>query len=76
MTVAILAFNVVPLLFFVYSEILALGFDKNFIRTWEYYFDYSAAGFKSYTLGDYQVHFYTPNNNFLLFENIEFQYNS
>ena len=32
-----------------------MGFDEKFIRTWEYYFDYCAAGFKSYTLGDYQV---------------------
>ncbi|GJW52053.1 amorpha-4,11-diene synthase [Tanacetum coccineum] len=28
------------------SEILALGFNENFIRTWEYYFDYCAAGLK------------------------------
>ncbi|KAH7522037.1 hypothetical protein FEM48_Zijuj07G0095400 [Ziziphus jujuba var. spinosa] len=26
-----------------FCEILALGFDEKFIRTWEYYFDYSAA---------------------------------
>ncbi|XP_052292413.1 uncharacterized protein LOC102615557 isoform X2 [Citrus sinensis] len=37
------------------SEILALGFNEKFIRTWEYYFDYCAAGFKSRTLGNYQV---------------------
>ena len=37
------------------SEILALGFDKKFIKTWEYYFIYCAAGFKSLTAGDYQV---------------------
>ncbi|KAJ0034271.1 hypothetical protein Pint_25136 [Pistacia integerrima] len=37
------------------SKILALGFNEKFIRTWEYYFDYCAAGFKSYTLGNYQV---------------------
>ncbi|KAH9764169.1 Amino oxidase domain-containing protein [Citrus sinensis] len=35
-------------------KILALGFSEKFIRTWEYYFDYCAAGFKSRTLGDYQ----------------------
>jgi len=34
---------------------LALGFDEKFIRIWEYYFDYCAAGFKSRTLGNYQV---------------------
>ncbi|KAF3786032.1 Tuberculostearic acid methyltransferase [Nymphaea thermarum] len=32
-----------------------LGFDEKFIHTWEYYFVYCAAGFKSHTLGDYQV---------------------
>jgi hypothetical protein len=37
------------------SAILALGFDDKFIRIWEYYFIYCAAGFKSRTLGNYQV---------------------
>ncbi|PRQ36739.1 putative cyclopropane-fatty-acyl-phospholipid synthase [Rosa chinensis] len=45
-----------------HSEILALGFNENFIRTWEYYFDYCAAGFKSHTLGDYQIVFSRPGN--------------
>ncbi|KAF7837436.1 Cyclopropane-fatty-acyl-phospholipid synthase isoform 1 [Senna tora] len=44
------------------SEILALGFNEKFIRTWEYYFDYCAAGFKSRTLGNYQVVFSRPGN--------------
>ncbi|XP_040375124.1 tuberculostearic acid methyltransferase UfaA1 isoform X3 [Rosa chinensis] len=45
------------------SEILALGFNENFIRTWEYYFDYCAAGFKSYTpLRNYQIVFSRPGN--------------
>ncbi|KAL3846122.1 hypothetical protein ACJIZ3_003525 [Penstemon smallii] len=44
------------------NEILALGFNENFIRTWEYYFDYCAAGFKSCTLGDYQVVFTRPSD--------------
>ncbi|KAK4585979.1 hypothetical protein RGQ29_023248 [Quercus rubra] len=44
------------------SKILALGFDEKFIRMWEYYFDYCAAGFKSRTLGDYQVVFSRPGN--------------
>ncbi|KAG4157199.1 hypothetical protein ERO13_D02G047550v2, partial [Gossypium hirsutum] len=35
------------------SKINALGFNDKFIRTWEYYFDYCAAGFKSNTLGNY-----------------------
>ncbi|OVA12781.1 Mycolic acid cyclopropane synthase [Macleaya cordata] len=37
------------------SKILALGFDEKFIRTWEYYFIYCAAGFKTRTLGNYQL---------------------
>ncbi|KAM0865191.1 hypothetical protein ACQ4PT_043423 [Festuca glaucescens] len=37
------------------SQVLALGFDERFIRIWEYYFIFSAAGFKSRALGDYQV---------------------
>ncbi|XP_057733264.1 uncharacterized protein LOC130948525 isoform X1 [Arachis stenosperma] len=45
-----------------HSEILALGFDEKFIRTWEYYFDYCAAGFKSRTIGDYQMVFSRPGN--------------
>ncbi|GLT77704.1 hypothetical protein SLA2020_492660 [Shorea laevis] len=44
------------------SEINALGFDDKFIRTWEYYFDYCAAGFKTRTLGDYQMVFSRPGN--------------
>lgn len=44
------------------SKILALGFNEKFIRTWEYYFDYCGAGFKSHTLGTYQVVFSRPGN--------------
>ncbi|XP_022138486.1 uncharacterized protein LOC111009649 [Momordica charantia] len=44
------------------SQILELGFDESFIRTWEYYFDYCAAGFKSRTVGDYQIVFSRPGN--------------
>ncbi|KAL2327077.1 hypothetical protein Fmac_020504 [Flemingia macrophylla] len=44
------------------SEIMALGFDEKIIRTWEYYFDYCAAGFKSHILGDYQVVISRPND--------------
>ncbi|KAA3485368.1 cyclopropane-fatty-acyl-phospholipid synthase family protein [Gossypium australe] len=36
--------------------------STSFIRTWEYYFDYCAAGFKSNTLGNYQVVFSRPGN--------------
>ncbi|XP_006664478.1 uncharacterized protein LOC102701601 isoform X1 [Oryza brachyantha] len=44
------------------DKILALGFDERFTRTWEYYFMYSAAGFKSRTLGVYQIVFSRPGN--------------
>ncbi|KAK1362598.1 Mycolic acid cyclopropane synthase [Heracleum sosnowskyi] len=44
------------------SKIFALGFDQKFIRTWEYYFDYCAAGFKTDILRDYQVVFSRPGN--------------
>ncbi|CAI0559655.1 unnamed protein product [Linum tenue] len=44
------------------SKIMEMGFDEKFVRTWEYYFDYCAAGFKTYTLGDYQVVFSRPGN--------------
>lgn len=44
------------------SKILALGFNQKFFRTWEYYFDYCAAGFKTHTLGNYQVVFSRPGN--------------
>ncbi|GKB49827.1 cyclopropane-fatty-acyl-phospholipid synthase [Tanacetum coccineum] len=44
-------------------KIRALGFDQKFIRTWEYYFDYCAAGFKTHTLGDYQVVFSRPGKS-------------
>jgi cyclopropane fatty-acyl-phospholipid synthase-like methyltransferase len=43
---------------YIFREILALGFDEKFIRTWEYYFDYCAAGFKTCTLGNYQVYIF------------------
>ncbi|KAG4180333.1 hypothetical protein ERO13_A10G159666v2 [Gossypium hirsutum] len=44
------------------SDVLALGFDDKFMRTWEYYFDYCAAGFKTGTLLDYQVVFSRADN--------------
>lgn len=43
-------------------EILKLGFDEQFIRTWDYYFLYCAAGFKTLTLADYQMVFSRPGN--------------
>eukprot|EP01018_Ginkgo_biloba_P030448 Gb_22958 [translate_table: standard] len=45
-----------------HSEILKLGFNEQFIRTWDYYFTYCAAGFKTRTLGNYQVVFSRPGN--------------
>ncbi|XP_035836726.1 tuberculostearic acid methyltransferase UfaA1-like [Helianthus annuus] len=42
------------------SKILSLGFNQEFIRIWEYYFDYCAAGFKTEILLDYQVVFSRP----------------
>uniref|UniRef100_A0A1J3JUR4 Cyclopropane-fatty-acyl-phospholipid synthase n=2 Tax=Noccaea caerulescens TaxID=107243 RepID=A0A1J3JUR4_NOCCA len=44
------------------KQIMDLGFDDKFIRTWEYYFDYCAAGFKTLTLSNYQVVFSRPGN--------------
>ncbi|WOK95387.1 hypothetical protein Cni_G04094 [Canna indica] len=44
------------------EKILALGFDEKFVRTWEYYFMYCAAGFKTCTLGNYQIVFSRPGN--------------
>ncbi|KAL1548360.1 cyclopropane-fatty-acyl-phospholipid synthase [Salvia divinorum] len=44
------------------SQILALGFDEKFIRTWEYYFDYAAAGFKYCIVGNYQIVFTRPGD--------------
>ncbi|XP_059283049.1 uncharacterized protein LOC132036253 isoform X7 [Lycium ferocissimum] len=44
------------------SQIRSLGFDDKFIRTWVYYFDYCAAGFKTRTIGDYQIVFSRPGN--------------
>ncbi|EMS64510.1 Cyclopropane-fatty-acyl-phospholipid synthase [Triticum urartu] len=36
------------------DQVLKLGFDEKFIRIWEFYLIYSAAGFKSRAVGDYQ----------------------
>ncbi|KAI8560789.1 hypothetical protein RHMOL_Rhmol04G0283000 [Rhododendron molle] len=43
-------------------EIISLGFDEKFMRTWVYYFDYCIAGFKTCTLGNYQMVFSRPGN--------------
>ncbi|VYS58365.1 unnamed protein product [Arabidopsis thaliana] len=44
------------------KQIIDLGFDEKFLRTWEYYFDYCAAGFKTLTLRNYQIVFSRPGN--------------
>ncbi|XP_037487880.1 uncharacterized protein LOC119366277 isoform X4 [Triticum dicoccoides] len=44
------------------DQVLELGFDEKFIRIWEFYLMYSAAGFKSRAVGDYQVVFSRPGN--------------
>ncbi|XP_048548739.1 uncharacterized protein LOC125528291 isoform X1 [Triticum urartu] len=44
------------------DQVLKLGFDEKFIRIWEFYLIYSAAGFKSRAVGDYQVVFSRPGN--------------
>ena len=49
------------------DAISALGFDDKFIRVWEYYFIYCAAGFKSRTLGNYQIVFSRPGNDKLAY---------
>ncbi|XP_076948198.1 uncharacterized protein LOC143620373 isoform X2 [Bidens hawaiensis] len=56
------------------SKILSLGFDQKFIRTWEYYFDYCAAGFKTHTLGVYQIVFSRPGNMVALHSGIPSAY--
>ena len=37
---------------------MELSFDEKFIRIWEFYLIYSAAGFKSRAVGDYQIRIY------------------
>ncbi|KAJ3691539.1 hypothetical protein LUZ61_020703 [Rhynchospora tenuis] len=44
------------------QKIMRLGFDERFIRMWDYYFVYCMAGFKSRTLGNYQMVFSRPGN--------------
>lgn len=37
------------------DDVIALGFDETFIRTWAYYFSYCEAGFAQETIFDYQL---------------------
>jgi cyclopropane-fatty-acyl-phospholipid synthase len=44
------------------DRVKALGFDDEFLRTWDYYFSYCEAGFGTRTLGDLQLLLTRPNN--------------
>ncbi|CAM6105924.1 unnamed protein product [Calypogeia fissa] len=44
------------------SEIKRLGFSDKFIRTWDYYFIYCAAGFQTCTIGNLQLVLSRPGN--------------
>lgn len=44
------------------GQVKALGFNTEFLRTWDYYFSYCEAGFASRTLGDLQLVLTRPNN--------------
>ena len=37
------------------EEVKGMGFSAKFVRMWDYYFVYCAAGFETCTLGDLQV---------------------
>ncbi len=43
-----------------------LGFDNDFIRTWNYYLTYCEAGFSTQTLGLQVLTFTRPNNSALI----------
>lgn len=44
------------------ERVRALGFDEEFLRTWDYYFSYCEAGFDTRTLGDLQLVLTRPHN--------------
>jgi cyclopropane-fatty-acyl-phospholipid synthase len=44
------------------AKIAALGFSAAFVRCWDYYFSYCAAGFATRTLGDVQLVLTRPGN--------------
>ncbi len=44
------------------DKVRALGFSEAFIRCWDLYFQYCAAGFHTRTLGDVQLVFSRPGN--------------
>jgi cyclopropane-fatty-acyl-phospholipid synthase len=47
------------------GEILRLGFDRRFLRTWNYYFSYCEAAFASRNISVAQMVFTRPNNTSL-----------
>ncbi len=47
------------------EEVLALGFSKEFVRTWEYYLSYCETAFGTRTLGNLQLVLTRPNNETL-----------
>ena len=51
------------------SEIEKLGFSKEFINIWEFYFVYCEAGFRERNIGDYQIVFSKPSA-----QNIQIEY--
>jgi cyclopropane-fatty-acyl-phospholipid synthase len=47
------------------AEVLRLGFDRRFLRTWNYYFSYCEAAFASRNISVAQMVFTRPNNTSL-----------
>ena len=45
------------------NEVLALGFDEAFIRSWNYYLKYCEAGFSTRNISVVQVVYTRPNNS-------------
>lgn len=45
------------------AEVLALGYDERFIRTWEFYLAFCEAGFRTRALHDYQLVLTRPFND-------------
>ncbi|MBY0307739.1 MAG: class I SAM-dependent methyltransferase [Phycisphaerales bacterium] len=44
------------------EDVLALGYDQRFVRTWEYYLAFCEAGFRTRALHDYQLVLSRPFN--------------
>lgn len=50
------------------AEVLKLGFDEKFVRTWQYYLEYCEAAFASRNITDVQAVYTRPNNMTLFTE--------